>query len=109
MSKEKQIEEMALELCYTRNVVKRLHNRKCGDCDIKSCDIHEICEDLYNAGYRKQSEGEWIFKGLDEFRKYKVTCPFCKAEYVGNYDAYDEPEDFNYCPNCGAKMKGGAE
>ena len=45
--------------------------------------------------------GEWISEDLDNFRKYKVTCPHCGAWYVGNYDAYDEPYDFNYCPHCG--------
>ena len=46
-------------------------------------------------------EGEWINEDLDNFRKYKVTCPHCGAWYIGNYDAYDEPSDFNYCPHCG--------
>lgn len=46
-------------------------------------------------------EGEWIHEDLDNFRKYKVTCPHCGAWYIGNYDAYDEPSDFNYCPHCG--------
>lgn len=46
-------------------------------------------------------EGEWIYEDLDNFRKYKVTCPHCGAWYIGNYDAYDEPSDFNYCPHCG--------
>lgn len=45
--------------------------------------------------------GEWIDEDLDNFRKYKVTCPHCGAWYVGNYDAYVEPWDFNYCPHCG--------
>lgn len=45
--------------------------------------------------------GEWICEDLDNFRKYKVTCPHCGAWYVGNYDAYVEPWDFNYCPHCG--------
>lgn len=45
--------------------------------------------------------GEWISEDLDNFRKYKVTCPHCGAWYVGNYDAYVEPWDFNYCPHCG--------
>ena len=58
MSKEKQIEEMALELCSPRNIVKMIHHRTCGNCDTSSCDIYELCVDLYNAGYRKQSE--WI-------------------------------------------------
>ena len=45
--------------------------------------------------------GEWIYEDLDNFRKYKVTCPHCGAWYVGNYDAYDEPSEFLYCPHCG--------
>lgn len=53
MSKEKQIEEMALELCRPRNIVKMIHHRACGNCDTSSCDIYELCVDLYNAGYRK--------------------------------------------------------
>jgi hypothetical protein len=58
MSKEKQIEEMALELCRPRNIVKMIHHRTCDNCDTSSCDIYELCVDLYNADYRKQSE--WI-------------------------------------------------
>ena len=54
----------------------------------------EIFEDL-------PKRGEWIEEGLDNFRKYKVTCPHCGEWYIGNYDAYDEPSDFNYCPHCG--------
>lgn len=45
--------------------------------------------------------GEWVHEELDNFRKYKVTCPHCGAWFIGNYDAYDEPSDFNYCPHCG--------
>jgi phage terminase large subunit GpA-like protein len=45
--------------------------------------------------------GEWIYEDLDNFRKYKVTCPHCGAWFVGNYDAYDEPSEFLYCPHCG--------
>lgn len=52
----KQVEEMALELCRPRNIVKMIHHRTCGNCDTSSCDIYELCVDLYNAGYRKQSE-----------------------------------------------------
>lgn len=50
--------------------------------------------------------GEWKSKMLDKFRKYEVVCSECGAKYIGNYDAYDEPYDFNYCPNCGAQMDG---
>ena len=52
--KEKQIEEMALTMCegcatYTRG------------CEHTPCDtVIDSAAYLYNAGYRKQSEGEWI-------------------------------------------------
>ena len=49
--------------------------------------------------------GHWISKNLDHFRKYEVVCSNCSARYVGNYDSYDEPYDFNYCPYCGSKME----
>ena len=56
MSKEKQIEEMAVTLCHSRNIVKSILDRKCSNCFREKCDVFEICKDLYNAGYRKQSE-----------------------------------------------------
>jgi DNA-directed RNA polymerase subunit RPC12/RpoP len=81
-----------------------------------------ICEALHNAydtgkmhsmeemkkhGYRKQSEGEWI--------KHPVSyeCTACKEEFFveGYAEDYDPITDWDlhFCPNCGAKMKGGAE
>ena len=53
----------------------------------------------------EQKTGRWESKMLDKFRKYEVVCSECGARYVGNYDSYDEPYDFNYCPNCGARME----
>lgn len=57
------------------------------------------------AGYRKQSEGEWLFnwsgmclEGTDAPLNYK--CSLCD-EYA--------TDPFSFCPNCGAKMKGGGE
>jgi rubrerythrin len=53
--------------------------------------------------------GRWVDKMLDKFRKYEVVCSECGARYIGNYDAYDEPSEFNYCPNCGTQMDGGQD
>ena len=45
--------------------------------------------------------GEWIeYRPPTEGYCGMVECPFCGEELIG------EPTDFNYCPNCGAKMKG---
>lgn len=66
--------------------------------------IEDSCRCAIGHGkpqFQEVVRGEWIYEELDTFRKYKVTCPHCGAWYIGNYDAYDEPSDFNYCPHCG--------
>ena len=104
MTKEKQIEEMAIISCssYCRNKEK-----KCAgvtDCDCKCVQYHRG-EALYNAGYRKQSEGEWIEhiekpSWLEDDVEVFYECSICKTQ---------SPAPTKFCPNCGAKMKGGAE
>ena len=92
--KEKQIEEMALTMCedcatYTKG------------CKHHPCDaILDNAATLYNAGYRKQSVGEWVTKG-DIFKSYH--CSVC------NYSVDYHWQRSSYCPRCGAKMGCGAE
>jgi hypothetical protein len=136
--KEKQIEEMARAMCGNRtpNISCAADDEPCGlQCVYAYC-AKRLYEAGYRKipttdwltkgiskeqlerekqesldkfaernGYRKQSEGEWI-----EERSYshsrrgyieKITCSLCgKSSGLRKY---------NYCPNCGAKMKGGAE
>lgn len=89
MSKEKQINEMAEVLkAYTKK------NNIMASVVI----LEDYAEQIYNAGYRKQSEGEWIWteSGEEDYEQYWV-CSNCK-----------EHEFFQtkFCPNCGSKMKG---
>ena len=80
----------------------------CNDCPIfETCDgdvdkAMAIAADAIEALQAQlPKRGKWIYEDLDNFRKYKVTCPHCGKWFVGNYDAYDEPSDFLYCPHCG--------
>ena len=57
---------------------------------------------FYNAGYRKQSEGEWIDE--DDIW-YRAEMLHYRCSICGNHDYLKE----NFCSKCGAKMKGGAE
>lgn len=57
-----------------------------------------LAEALYNAGYRKQSEGEWLIEG-DMFKEY--VCSVC------GYSVDSPYQKTPFCPNCGSKMKGG--
>lgn len=72
--------------------------------------IRELCDtcDMFEKAadeLAKQSEGHWISKEeaelMDRF-DLAYTCSVC-----GHCD-WDctESENFNFCPNCGAKMKG---
>lgn len=117
MSKEKQIEEMARTLCGEMS----------NTC--QKCDSYDMCEFwieasvLHNNGYRKQSnryyvepgkppvlietsedkqsEGEWE-QQLEPYED-EIICSVCRM----NFNVIDNcTEKFNYCPNCGAKMRG---
>ena len=76
----------------------------------------------YTAGYRKQSVGEWEWfeewnpstpehpRECDDCGWRCGECKTALADIVGGYwDNPDEKPNLNFCPNCGAKMKGGAE
>lgn len=81
MSKE-QIEEMGFIIQENSPLSK-----------ISSEDVAEI---LYNAGYHKHREGEWK-KMYDKAPRY--VCTSCSHLYNN--------KEYKYCPNCGARMKGG--
>lgn len=87
----KQIEEMT----------KILTKCACECEDDCICSEKEHAEILYNAGCRKQAEGEWI---VDEhewdfppYFYYDYKCSVC-----GNREQNRSP----YCRECGARMKG---
>ena len=118
MSKEKHIEEMLEAQC--------VYYGECEHCPVYPNDKDQEdkcrtgCRMLYEAGYRKQSEGEWIIKSeiyklLDDVdEELYVECSICQRRFNVPYELDDERifkyarEHYPYC-NCGAKMKGGAE
>lgn len=45
--------------------------------------------------------GRWvIYKAPDAYHCGLVKCPFCGEEMIA------ESDEYNFCPNCGAKMDG---
>ena len=109
MSK-KQIEEMARDICECFN-----NDGTCYQddklCDCK-CDSFTDAQYLYEKGYRKQSEGKWILTGtfksifplpVANLHKACSVCRWSPPKYSDDY------KEYKFCPNCGAKMKGGAE
>jgi len=88
---KQEIEELTNELVFTNNY---------GTHDA-------VAKHLYEKGYRKQSEGEWKQK---EFWEGGGTwrCTECKRQIMFLHGT-PKTENMNFCPNCGAHMKGGAE
>jgi hypothetical protein len=104
-NEKKQIEEMAELIC----------DNKCdnGTCSTDGCVCNYNCEykysaeALYNAGYRKQSVGEWIDKPTGAYGRMQSWCSACgKHSGIGGIESNRHKP---FCPNCGAKMKGGVE
>ena len=93
--KQQKILQMTKDICRHQNV--------CNDVckPISACDALRYAERAVEAGYVKQSEGEWIDTGDEELDKiysgYKCSvCGFIICGHSGKY-----------CCECGAKMKGG--
>lgn len=94
MSKDKQIEEIARPMCNRCKAIFGCKDELCPE-------VMADAEVIYNAGYRKQSRGEWVSVENDVIFK----CSICEAEISTSWD-YENDNMFAYCPCCGAKMKG---
>jgi hypothetical protein len=92
---EKQIEEMANEICANNGTEFCASGRcyKQWECPLNFNSL----EILYNAGYRKQVEAEWLYNKGHGIYEYAYYCSNC---YYGTNDKT------NFCACCGAKMKG---
>lgn len=91
MNREKQIEEIKRTLYKAKGVFV-----------VKDA-AQIVAETLYDAGYRKQKEGEWIKSksGLYVCSECDKTCPYdAQADVISYWEC-------KYCPNCGAKMNRG--
>lgn len=101
-----QVEEMCRLICNACEFGCGFEGGCDGGYDYKKCNnAIETALALYNADYRKQSEGEWIIDRTPIDATFK--CSKCGYSYI-EADPQAETE-YKFCPNCGAKMKGGAE
>lgn len=101
--KDKQIEKMAKDLSKSENC----DGRECEKCFLLNyCKARHLATIIYNAGYRKQREGEWKILKMGDGEKVR-TCSACYISQTVN--VYKGKVMFMFCPYCGAKMKGDSE
>ena len=97
MSVENQIEEMTRDILEIPPLVVKFNGRAQGK---RYLTAEYIAKHLHYIGWRKQSEGEWIKEEPWNVRECVTwRCSVCKETFR---------DKTKYCPNCGAKMKGGA-
>lgn len=63
--------------------------------------LMDIAERLYNAGYRKQSYGEWVVTE----NGCVITCPKCGERLELCYPDGTEVRYLPHCPWCGKKLE----
>ena len=72
------------------------------DCAYYNVDGFAIAHEIYQAGYCRRVEGEWVER--------VETLTWCEDDVDVYYDCSvcgcHSPCQTPYCPNCGAKMKG---
>lgn len=101
MSKEKQIAEIVTDISEVQNGGWKFVGDSEYTTDVSN---EELAEHLYEQGYRKQSEGEWI----DSLKGY-CQCSNCRTSFETLPTTFLFKLNNKFCRNCGAKMKGGAE
>ena len=104
---------MADEYISREAALKYIKSKQCRTCsDIGLCGncavlvAVKLLEKVPAADVVPVVHGRWI-DGAEDFTcgNHNAECSICRC-YV-SWDGCDE--DFNYCPNCGARMDGGAE
>ena len=86
-----------MELISKHDVIKALQKWNCRDYDSLTINPYEVLRNLPTIEERK--EGEWIHD-----IHYGLKLPEHRCSICGEWE-YSDTES-NFCPNCGAKMKG---
>lgn len=66
--------------------------------------VDQIARSVYNDGFRKRIDGEWVKVEINSANYGQVYYQHknCKVNETQIF-----PSPYHFCPNCGATMKGG--
>ena len=58
----------------------------------------------------ERKKGKWIVFDIDEEKYDEIKCTFCKHTFIVDSHHWTDigftKDDLNYCPHCGADMRG---
>lgn len=107
----KQIEEIAKTMCKNYG--------GCSQCMFfSSCDVKSFALRLQEADYRKQQKAEWNLRKNYDAGSLLISCSLCNytkrlpmtSSHSDDQALFrDFVEEHQFCPNCGAQMKGGTQ
>jgi hypothetical protein len=110
MSKEKQIknekEKIISDICplYKEYGTCEQCNADL-DIDDEPCYFECMANAIINNGYGKQNKGEWARFEVNSSKGYGQVYYHHKDCEINATQLFPSP--YHFCPNCGAKMKGG--
>ena len=90
---------------YKEDAIKALRERwaRTTSYDGIGEDIGEECEEVINAiPSADRPQGKWLIEKT-LYDNYNYRCSYCDWYEC---HAYPDVEPYNYCPHCGARMKG---
>ena len=111
---------MAKEYIEREAFIKNAETRYCGPCKeigkdsnglkCRACGVDEMVGDIEDTPAADVAEvvhGRWMLEREPDGKTYCFHCSACDSgfSHISIYNV----GDWNYCPNCGAKMDGGEE
>lgn len=103
MELNEQIETL-IEVLQNTKLFITYGNVTVGETTLRENDVERLAAAVIEAGYRKQVEAEWKFGS--KYGRYGYYCTNCRVGFIGENAELIAKEHY-FCPNCGAKMKGG--
>ena len=86
-------------LCFSNGIISVVDRFGHVACEFYADDIPTV--DAVEAVH-----GEWEITEYDYLSLVEMKCSVCGESYGFEYFEDVTPQNYHYCPNCGAKMKG---
>lgn len=106
--------DVRMTRCIEREAAQKIICGWCGICQHPTMEDLETCDDICpqfaeipDADVRPVVRGYWHGEG-DGYADGELVCDMWQCSCCGEwFDEWDDKPTWNFCPNCGADMRGG--